>query len=101
MPVEVICERSGRGKATIMSLLPAEKEFSSYQVPRHKFGRGRKRKTARLTGTIMKRELQKYPYISALALQNIQPQLLQQVEIRTIQHLLEKDLDPLSRKAAN
>ena len=54
MPIKVICEWSGRGKATIMRLLAAAKQFPNNTVPKCKFGGGRRRKTSRLTDTIMK-----------------------------------------------
>ena len=46
MPIKVICEQSGRGKAIIMRLLAATKELPNNTVPKHKFGRGRRRKTS-------------------------------------------------------
>ena len=65
MPIKVICERSGRGKATIMRLFAAAKELPNNTVPKHKFGGGR-RKTPRLIDTIMNRELQKNPRLTTL-----------------------------------
>ena len=59
MPIKVNCEQSGRGKATIMRLLAAAREFLNNTVPKHKFGRERRRKTFRLTDNIMKQEIQK------------------------------------------
>ena len=73
MPIKVICEQRGRGKATIMRLLAAAKELPNNTVPKHKFFGGRRRKTCRLTDTIMKRELQKNPRLTALELQNLYP----------------------------
>ena len=99
VPIKVICEHSGRGKATIMKILGAVKELSHNTVPKHKFGGGRRRKTSRFTVTIMKRELQKNPRLTALDLQVLHPNLLKIVTIRTVQHRLQKDLDFPSRKA--
>ena len=48
----------------------------------------------------MKRELQKNPHLKALELQNLHPQLLQQVKIQTVQHYFQKDLDLPSCKTA-
>ena len=46
MPIKVISEWSGRGKATIMRLLAAAKELPNNTVPKHKFSEGRRRKTS-------------------------------------------------------
>ena len=54
VPIMVICERSGRGKATIMRLLAVAKYFPNNTVPKHKFGGGRKKKTSPHTDTIIK-----------------------------------------------
>ena len=37
---KVICESSGRAKATIMKILAAAKELPHNTVPKHKFGDG-------------------------------------------------------------
>ena len=100
MPTMVICEQSGRGKAINMRLLAAAKDLSNNAVSKHKFGGGRKKKTSSLTDTIIERELQKNPRLTALALQNLYPGLLQPVKIRTVQHCLQKHLDLTSRKPA-
>jgi len=100
VPIKVICQRRGRGKATIMRLLAAAKDLPSNTIPKHKFGGGRRKKTCKHTDTIMKRELQKNPQLTALSLQNQHPELLQHVTIRTIQHRLQKDLGLPSHKAA-
>ena len=99
VPIKVICERSGRGKATIMRLLAAAKDLPNNTVPKHKFGGGRK-KTSPHSDTIVKREQQKNPRLTALELQNLHPELLQHVKIRTVQHRLQNDLDLPSRKPA-
>ena len=98
VPIKVICERSGRGKATIMKLLAAVKDLLKNTVPKHKFGGGRKKKTSPHTDTIIIRELQKNPRLTTLELQNLHTELLQHVKIRTVQHRLQKDLDLPSRK---
>ena len=77
MPIKVICERSGRGKATIMRLLAVAKELPNNTVPKHKFGGGKRRKTSRLTDTIMKGELQMNLRLTALEQQNLHSELLQ------------------------
>ena len=59
MPIKVIYESSGRGKATIMRILAAAKELPRNKGPKYKFGDRRRRKTSRFTDTVMKRELQK------------------------------------------
>ena len=99
VPIKVICERSGRGKATVMRILAAAKKLPCNTVPKHKFGGGR-RKTSKFTDSIMKRELQKNPHLTALELQTLHPNLLENVTIRTMQHCLQKDLGLPSRKAA-
>ena len=48
----------------------------------------------------MKLELQKIPLLTALELQNLYPELLQEIKIQTVQHLLQKDLDLPCRTAA-
>ena len=98
LPMKIICERSGRGKATIMRLLAAAEDLPNNTVPKHKFGAGRKKKTAPHTDTIIKRELQKNPRLTALELQNLHSELVQHVKIRTVQHCLQKDLDLPSPK---
>ena len=52
VPMKVICERSGRGNATIMSILTVAKELPRNTVPKT---------ISQFTDTIMKQELQKYP----------------------------------------
>jgi len=99
VPIKVTSERSGRGKATIMRLLAAGKDLPNNTVPKHEFGGGRK-KTSPYTDTIIKRELQKNPCLTALELQNLHSELLQHVKIRTVQHRLQKDLDLPSHKPA-
>ena len=100
VPIKVICERSGRGKGTVMRILAAAKELPCNTVPKHKFGGGRRRKTSKFTDAIMKRELQKNPRLTALELQTLHPNLLENVTIRTVQHRLQKNLGLQSRKAA-
>ena len=99
VPIKIICERSGRGKSTIMRILAAVKELPRNTVPKHKFGGGRRRKISRFTDTIMKRELQKNPRLTALGLQTLHPNMLENVTIYTVQHRLHKDLVLPSRKA--
>ena len=89
-----------RGKATIMRLLAATKDLPNNTIPKHKFGGGRKKKTSPHTDTIIKWELQKNPRLTALELQNVHPELLQNAKIRTVQHCLQKNLDFLNRKPA-
>ena len=98
VPMKVICERSGRGKATIMRVLAAAKELPRSAVPKHKFGGRRRRKTSRFTDIIMK-QLQKNPCLTALDLQTLHPNLLKNAIIHTVQHRLQKDLDLPSCKA--
>ena len=92
-----VCERSGRGKANIMRILAAAKVLPRNTVTKHKFGGGRRRKTSRITDTLMKRELQKI--LMALDLQTLHPNLLKNVTISTVQDRLQKDLDLPGRKA--
>ena len=49
MPIMVICEQSGRGKAINMRLLAAAKDLSNNAVPKHKFGGGRRKPLHLLT----------------------------------------------------
>ena len=100
MPIKVICERSGRRKATIKRLLDAAKDLPNNTVPKHKFGGGEKKKTSPRTDTIIKRELQKNPRLTALELHNLHPELLQHVKIHTVQLCLQKNFGLPSRKPA-
>ena len=100
VPIRVINEQSGREKVTIMRLLAAAIDLPNNTVPKHKFGGGRKKKTSPHTDTIIKRELQKNPRLTALQLQNLHPELLQQAKIRSVQCRLQKDLDLPSCKPA-
>ena len=84
VPIKVICEQSGRGKATIMRLLAAAEDLPNNTVPKHKFGRKRKKKTSPHTDTIIKREQRNNPHLTALELQNLHPELLQHVKIRIV-----------------
>ena len=85
-----------------MRLLAAAKDLPNNTVPKHKFGGGRKKKTSPQTDTIIKRELQKNPRLTALELQSVHPELLQHVKIRTVQHCLQKNLDlPNCKPAKN
>ena len=97
--IKVICERSGRGKATIMRILTATKQLPRNTVTKHKFVGGIRRKTKRFTDTVMKRELQKNPCLTALDLQTLHPNFLKNVTIRTVQHCFQMDLDLSSLKA--
>ena len=83
-----------------MRLLAAAKDLPNNTVPKHKFDGGRKKKTSPHTDTIIKRELQKNPHLTALELQNLNPELLQHMKSHTVQHRLQKDLDLPSLKPA-
>ena len=76
-----------------MRLLDAAKDLPNNTVPKHKFGGGRKKKISPHTDTIIKRERQKNPRLTVFELQNLHPELLQHVKIRTVQHHLQKDLN--------
>ena len=99
VPLKVTCERSERGKATIIRILAAAKKLPRNTVSKHKYGGGRRGKTSRFTDTIVKRELQKNTRLMALDLQTLHPNLLKNPTIRTVQHRLQKDWDLPSRKA--
>ena len=81
VPIKVICEHSGRGKATVMRILAAAKKLTYITVPKHKFGGGRRRKTSKFTDAVMKRELQKNSCLTALELQTLHPNLLENVTL--------------------
>ena len=98
VPIKVLCERSGRGKATIMRILAATKELLRNTVPKHKFV-GERRKTSRFTDTIMKQELQKNPRLTVLDLHTLHPNFLKNVIIRTVHYRFQKGLDLPSRRA--
>ena len=83
-----------------MKLLASAKGLPPNKVPKHRFGGGRKKKTSNATDTLIKREVQKNPRLTALELKNLHPELLKNVAVRTIQHRLQKGLGLPSRKAA-
>ena len=83
-----------------MKLLTSAKGLPPNKVLKHRFGGGRKKKTSNATDTLIKREVQKNPRLTALELKNLHPELLENVALRTIQHCLQKGLGLPSRKAA-
>ena len=83
-----------------MKLLASAKGLPPNKVPKQRFGGGRKKKTSNATDTLIKREVQKNPRLTALELKNLHPELLENVAVRTIQHRLQKSLGLPSRKAA-
>ena len=93
VPIKVICEHSGRGKATVMTILAAAKELTYITVPKHKFGGGRRRKTSKFTDAIMKQKLQKNPCLTALELQTLHPNLLENVTL--LFHVLLFHVNPI------
>ena len=95
-----MCARSGRAKSTVMKLLASAVRLPPNKVPKHRFGGGRKKKTSNATDTLIKREVQKNPQLTALELKNLHPEPLENVTVRTIQHRLQKGLGLPSRKAA-
>ena len=98
--IKEICARSRRAKSTVMKLLASAIGHPPNKVPKHRFGGGRKKKTSNATDTLIKREVQKNPRLTALELKNLHPELLENVAVRTIQHRLQKGLGLPSRKAA-
>ena len=91
VPVKVICEHSGKGKATIMRILAAIKELSPYAAPKHKFEGGRRRKTSRYLNHYETRTSKKSLFngIGSVA---SSPNLLKNVTICTVQLRLQKNL---------
>ena len=83
-----------------MRLLAASKGQLANVVPKHKFGGGRRRKTFVATHVLMKRELKKNPLLTASELNNLHPNLLKNVNVRTIRHRLQEDLGLPCRRAA-
>ena len=97
--IKEICARSRRAKSTVMKLLASAKGLRPNKVPKYRFGGGQKKKTSNATDTLIKREVQKNPRLTALELKNLHPELLEYVAVSTIQHRLQKGLGLPSRKA--
>ena len=100
VPIKEICNRSGRGKATVMRLLSSAKGLPPNVVPEHKIIAGRPRKTTKATDKLLKREVLKNPRVTSGQLKADHPEVLQNVSVRTVQHRLQKDLLLPCRTAA-
>ena len=74
--IKEICARSRRAKSTVMKLLASAKGLPPNKVPKHRFGGGQKKKTSNATDTLIKREVQKNPRLTALELKNLHPEVL-------------------------
>ena len=81
VPIKIICKHKRRARSTIMKLLSFAKGLISNAAPKHKFGGGRRRKTAYAADTFLRIEIQKKPQLTALDVKNLQPELLQNVFI--------------------
>ena len=66
--IKEICAHSRRAKSTVMKLLASAKGLPPNKVPKHRFGGGRKKKTSNAMDTLIKREVQKNPRLTALEL---------------------------------
>ena len=100
LPIKEISFRIKRSKATIMRLLSQAKGHPAGYIPYHKPIKGRPRKTSKKYDKLLKREVEKDPMISSTQLKRIYPNLFKHVSLRTIRHLLQKDLNMPSRRAA-
>jgi transposase len=94
-----IIVKTGRNKTTINRLLAAAKKFSDNSIPQRKKGSGRPRKVMKDVLILLKRQITKYPYMTAAQLKTSVPELAA-LSDRTVQHALQKDLKMRSRVAA-
>ncbi len=95
----VIAARLGRDKATINRVVQKAKQQKSGDIPVRKTGSGRPTKMKAYMLQCMKRQIRKYPAMTAADLKETVPELVS-VSERTIQHHLQKTLDLPSRSAA-
>ena len=100
VPIKDIFASVGRSQATIFCLLAAAHSLLPDITPAHKLIPGRPWKTSQHTDVILKRERMKEPSISSTQIKQRHPKLLKDISIRTVHHSLQKDLNMLSRRAA-
>ncbi len=93
MATSEIASRMGRDRATIKRVLATSRALPEKGVPPRKKGSGRKKKL------ILKRQIKKYPAMTADQLRESLPELAHLAD-RTIQHALQKHLKMPSRVAA-
>ncbi len=100
LPTKEIIVKTSRNKTTINHLLAAAKKLSDNSIPQRKKGSGRPRKKVTKDVLILlKRQITKYPYMTAAQLKTSVPELAA-LSDRTVQHALQKDLKMRSRVAA-
>ena len=99
MSADLIAKRVGRHRASIFRLLNNAKGLPKFTVPKRKTGTGRPRIMSKFLVDVLKRQITKYPMMTAADLRNSVPEL-QVVSERTIQRTLQKMLKMPSRTAA-
>jgi transposase len=99
MTTTEIASRMGCDRATIKRVLAASRALPEKGVPPRKKGSGRKKKLTDDLLVILKRQIKKYPAMTAGQLRESLPELAHLAD-RTIQHALQKHLKMPSRVAA-
>ena len=99
MSADLIAKRVGRHRASIFRLLKNAKGLLKFTVPKRKTGTGRPRIMSKFLVDALKRQITKYPMMTAADQGNSVPEL-QVVSEPTIQRTLQKTLKMPSRTAA-
>ncbi|KAK4304118.1 hypothetical protein Pmani_023923 [Petrolisthes manimaculis] len=96
-----IAKRTKRSEKSVRRVKIAANALGTGATPMRKKGTGRKRKTQTRTDKLLKREVQKDPFITARELKGLHADVLGDVAVRTIQERLQKDLKMPCRRAAH
>ena len=98
--VPEISKKFKRGKSAIFSLLKRHREDPRGRIPSHRKIPGRPTKLSKTTLKLLKINLTKNPFLTAFELQQMYPDLLSGVCVRTIQFHIRRDHNMPIRKAA-
>jgi transposase len=99
MTTSEIVARTGRNATSITRTLAAARKLGGQKIPQRKKGSGRPRKVTKSVLKSIKRQITKYPYMSAGQLRATVPDVAA-LSDRSVQRALQKDLKMPSRVAA-
>lgn len=100
MSSEAIAKKFGRHRSSVDRLLARLRAVGAVEIPGRQEGSGRPRKMSKVLLGILKRQIEKFPHMTAAELKNSLPELAD-VSERTVRRALLVHLKMPSRTAAN